>query len=319
MTKPTTITHRSAGWARAAALSCCMALSCSQDAQPPQMQSPVQPVAVDWKAVEAALGKPGSAQPGNVYKFGLPRTDLMVQVGSVQVKPTLALGAWLAFQPMATDTRVMGDLVLLEDEVNPVLSKLQEGGIEQTAIHNHVFGEQPRIVYMHVEGHGDAVQLASAARAALLLSKTPIDPGTGSPPPPPIDLDTAQLDAIIGVAGKNNGGVYQFTVPRAGAILMDDLEVPTSMGAGTALNFQATGGGQAAITGDFVLQASEVNPVIRALRAANISLTALHSHMLIESPRLFFMHFWAVGDGLTLARGLRTALDQTASLTSPAK
>jgi hypothetical protein len=282
------------------------------------MQQQMQPVSVDWKAVEGALGKSGSMQPNNVYKFGLPRSDLMVQVGTTQIKPTLALGSWLAFQPMATETRVMGDLVLLEDEVNPVLSKLQEGGIEQTAIHNHVFSETPRIMYMHVEGHGDAVKLATAARAALLLSKTPIDSGSVGPPQT-IDLDTAQLDGIIGVMGKNNGGVYQFTVPRSEKIMMDDMEVTTAMGVGTALNFQATGGGQAAITGDFVMQASEVNSVIRALRAANISVTALHSHMLTENPRLFFMHFWAVGDGLTLARGLRSALDKTASVTAPTK
>lgn len=289
-----------------------LALSCAHDMQQ------VPPVVVDWKAVEQALGKPGSAQPGDVYKFGLPRTDLMVQVGTVTIKPTLALGSWLAFKPMPVHTMLMGDLVLLEDEVTPVLSKLQESGIEQTAMHNHVFGETPRVVYMHIEAHGDAVQLAAAVRAALQQSRTPIDPGGGSPPPA-IDLDTAQLDQIIGVAGKNNGGVYQFTVPRSEKITMADMEIPTSMGLGTALNFQPTGGGKAAITGDFVLRANEVNPVIRALRAANIAVTALHSHMLTEDPRLFFMHFWAVDDAVGLARGLRAAINETASVTAPSK
>lgn len=272
------------------------------------------PVAVDWKAVEQALGKPGSAQPGEVYKFGLPRTDLTVQVGAVKLKPTLALGSWLAFKPMPGHTMLMGDLVLLEDEIIPVLSKLQEAGIEQTGIHNHLLGETPRIMYMHIEGHGDAVRLAAAVRTALQQSKTPIGPGSGGPPPV-IDLDTAKLDQIIGVAGQNNSGVYQFTVPRAEKITMADMELPVSMGLGTALNFQPLGGGRAAITGDFVLRANEVNPVIRALRAANIAVTALHNHMLTEEPRLFFMHFWAVDDAVALARGLRTAIDQTASLT----
>jgi hypothetical protein len=289
-----------------------LAMSCAHDMQ----QLP--PVAVDWKAVEQALGKPGSAQPGDVYKFGLPRTDLTVQVGAVTIKPTLALGAWLAFKPMPEHTMLMGDLVLLEDEVTPVLSKLQEAGIEQSAMHNHVFGETPRIVYMHIEAHGNAVQLAAAVRTALQQSKTPIEPSGGGSPPA-IDLDTAQLDQIIGVTGKNNGGVYQFSVPRSEKITMADMEIPTSMGLGTALNFQPTGGGKAAITGDFVLRPTEVNPVIRALRAANIAVTALHSHMLTEEPRLFFMHFWAVDDAVTLARGLRAALDKTASMTGPAK
>lgn len=289
-----------------------LALSCAQGTQ----HAP--PVAVDWKAVEQALGKSGSAQPGDVYKFGLPRTDLTVQVGTVTIRPALALGSWLAFKPMPAHTMLMGDLVLLEDEVTPVLSKLQEGGIEQTAIHNHVFGEMPRIMYMHIEGRGNAVQLAAATRAALAQSKTPLDSGGGGPPPA-IDLDTAQLDQIIGVAGKNNGGVYQFTVPRSEKIMMADMEIPTAMGVGIALNFQPTGGGKAAITGDFVLRASEVNPVIRALRAANIAVTALHSHMLTEEPRLFFMHFWAVDDALALARGLRAALNQTASVTGQPK
>ncbi len=285
--------------------------ACAHQADSHQPDAP--PVAVDWKAVDAAIGKPGAMQPGDVYKFGLPRTDLMVTVGAVQLKPTLALGAWLAFKAMPHDTMVMGDLVLLEDEVNPVLTKLQEGGIEQTAMHNHVFSEQPRVVYMHVEGHGDAVKLATALRAGLLLSKTPITPPSGDPPPS-VDLDTAQLDQIIGTAGKNNGGVYQFSVPRTEKITMDGMEIPPSMGLGTALNFQPTGSGKAAITGDFVLAPAEVNPVIRALRKNNILVTALHSHMLTEEPRLFFMHFWAVDDALMLARGLREALDQTASV-----
>lgn len=289
-----------------------LSVSCAHEMQ----QLP--PVAVDWKAVEQALGKPGSAQPGNVYKFGLPRTDLTVQVGMVTIKPTLALGSWLAFKPMPAHTMLMGDLVLLEEEVTPVLSTLQAAGIEQTAIHNHVFGETPRIVYMHIEAHGDATQLAATVRAALQQSKTPIEPSGGGSPPG-LDLDTAQLDQIIGVAGKNNGGVYQFTVPRTEKITMADMEIPSSMGLGTALNFQPTGGGKAAITGDFVLRADEVNPVIRALRAANIAVTALHSHMLTEEPRLFFMHFWAVDDAVSLARGLRAALDKTASTMGASK
>lgn len=303
------------GCARTSALWSSLALGlsvgCAQQAATQQPDAP--PVTVDWKAVDAAIGKPGAMQPGDVYKFGLPRSDLVVKVGDVQLRPTLALGAWLAFKAMPHDTMVMGDLVLLEEEVNPVLTTLQAGGIEQTAMHNHVFSEQPRVVYMHVEGHGDAVKLATALHDGLLQSKTPIMPPSGDPPPS-IDLDTAQLDSIVGAQGKNNGGVYQFSVARSEKITMDGMEIPPSLGLGTALNFQPTGMGKAAITGDFVLRASEVNPVIRALRKNNIAVTALHSHMLTEEPRLFFMHFWAVDDALTLAHGLREALDQTGSV-----
>jgi hypothetical protein len=207
----------------------------------------------------------------------------------------------------------MGDLVLAEDEVGPVMMKLQQGGIEQTALHNHVLGESPRVMYMHIGGHGDAVKLAGAIHDALALTGTPFGAPSGAPPAQDIGLDTKQIDQRLGFAGKVNGGVYQFGIPRGEKITQDGMEVPPSMGTATAINFQPTGGGKAAITGDFVLLASEVNPVIRALRAGGIEVTALHSHMLNEEPRLFFMHFWANDDAAKLARGLRAALDATNS------
>lgn len=278
----------------------------------------------DWKGVEQAIGKAGSIQPGDVYKISLPRSDLQVVVEGVQLKPALALGSWLAFKKMGNEAMVMGDLVLTEDEVLPVLTKLQEGGIEQSALHNHVLDESPRIMYMHINGHGDAVKLAQAIHAALILSRTPLNASvnTGAPHNQDLEFDIKQLDQIIGFNGKANGGVYQFSVPRAEKIIETgamNIEVPPAMGVATALNFQPTGGGKAAITGDFVLTADEVNPVIRALRANGIAVTALHSHMLTESPRLFFMHFWANDDALKLARGLRAALDKTNSLKNSAK
>jgi len=263
-----------------------------------------------WKDVELAMGRSGSMQPGDVYKFSLPRSDMHVTVRGVEVKPALALGSWVAFKKMASgDVMVMGDLVLAEDEVTPVLTKLQQGGIEQTAIHNHVLGESPRVMYMHIGGHGDAVKLAQAIHNAIALTKTPA-PTPSSNPPKEIGIDTSQIDKILGRQGKINGGVYQFTVPRAEKIMDQGMEVPPSMGTATAVNFQSTGGGEAAITGDFVMIASEVNPVIRALRDNGIEVTALHSHMLMEEPRLFFMHFWANDDPLKLARGIRAALDK---------
>ncbi len=268
--------------------------------------------ATDWKAVGQALGKEGSMQPGDVYKVSLPRGDLQVTAGGVQVKPALALGSWVAFKQMGNTAMVMGDLVLTEDEVTPVMTKLQEGGVMQTALHNHVLHESPRVMYMHIGAHGDAVKIAKAIHDALALSKTPF----AAPAAPPaggdqnIGVDTKQLDQIMGLTGKVNGGVYQFSVPRAEQVSDDGMEVPPSMGVATAINFQPTGGGKAAITGDFVLIAGEVNPVIKALRDNGIEVTALHSHMLTESPRLFFMHFWANDDAQKLARGLRAALDK---------
>ena len=277
-----------------------------------------QPAQFDWKPVEQAIGKSGTIQPDGVCKIGLPRTDLHVKVGDVEVKPTLGLGSWIAFRKMAVETMVMGDLVLTEDEVAPVMQKLQEGAIEITALHNHLLNETPRVMYMHIDGHGDAVKLAQAIHAALALTKTPL---TSSAPPQQagqIDLDTKQLDQVLGRTGKINGGVYQFAVARAEKIAEGEMAngaeaIPTSMGLATAINFQPTGSGRAAITGDFVLLASEVNPVIATLRANGIAVTALHSHMLDDSPHLFFMHFWANDDALKLARGLRAALDKTNS------
>src|SRR5215207_7292864 len=282
-------------------------------------QGPLQPAnaqqqagAADWKPVGQALGREGSMQPGDVYKVSLPRSDLRVTAGGVQLKPALALGSWVAFKRMGDAAMVMGDLVLTEDEVTPVMTKLQEGGVEQTALHNHVLHESPRVMYMHIGAHGDAVKIAKAIHDALALSKTPFAAPASAPASSEQDLgiDIKQLDQIMGQSGKVNGGVYQFSVPRAEAVTDGGMEVPPSMGLATAINYQPTGGGKAAITGDFVLTASEVNPVIRALRENRIEVTALHSHMLTEQPRLFFMHFWANDDAQKLARGLRAALDK---------
>ena len=280
--------------------------------------SAAQPGPFDWKPIEQAIGKAGALQPDGVYKIGLPRTDLHVKVGDVEVKPTLALGSWIAFRKMAAESMVMGDLVLTEDEVGSVMGKLQEGGIEVAALHNHLLTENPRVMYMHISAHGDALKLARAIHDALALTKTPLAPPAAAAQPEQIDLDTKQIDQILGHAGKINGGVYQVAVARAERIFEGEESrgaepIPYSMGLATAINFQPTGSGRAAITGDFVLVGDEVNPVIAALRQNGIAVTALHSHMLDESPRLFFMHFWANDDALKLARGLRAALDKTNS------
>jgi hypothetical protein len=266
----------------------------------------------DWKAVDSALGRTGQDQPDGTHKFSMPRSDLHVTVDGVQVKAGLALGSWLAFRKMGNDVEAMGDLVLTEDEVAAVMQKLVASGIDITALHNHLLHESPHVMYMHIHGHGDATKLATEIRDVLAATKTP-PPSTAAPTSPDLGFDTKQIDSILGRNGKNNNGVYQVAVPRDEKVSDDGTPIPNSMGLATALNFQPTGGGKAAITGDFVLIGREVNPVIKALLSGGIAVTAVHSHMLGEQPRLFFMHFWANDDAIKLAKGLRAALDQTNS------
>ncbi|HEY3056322.1 MAG TPA: DUF1259 domain-containing protein [Thermoanaerobaculia bacterium] len=257
----------------------------------------------DLTDIDKILGREGSAQPGGVRKYSFPRTDMAVTVDGIALRPALALGSWAAFK----GSMVMGDLVLAENEVNDVISALQAGGIEQTAVHNHLLNESPRVAYMHFEGHGNPSSLARTLRNALEKTKTPLTPSPQAQAS--IDLPLADLDRILGVSGKANGIVDQFSIPRAEKIMEGGMEIPPAMGVATAINFQPTGSGRAVVTGDFVMTAGEVNGVIRALRRGGINITALHSHMLREKPRLFFMHFWGNDDAIALAKTLRSALD----------
>jgi hypothetical protein len=272
---------------------------------------------IDWQKVDDAFGRK-PAVSGDVHRYGFPRTDLTVTLDGVTIKPALALGGWVAFKPMHGGAMVMGDLVLLESEINPVMLKMIEGGLDITAVHNHLLRASPATFYMHIGGHGDPAKMATVIHDALAVSKTPLSMPAAAAPPPAVDLDTAQLDQIMGAKGQANGGVYQFNVPRRDAVTMDGMAMtpPAPLGAAIGINFQPSGAGKAAITGDFVLTKDEVNPVIRALRANGIDVTAVHSHMLDEQPRLFFLHFWAVDDAMKLAKGLRAALDKTASVKS---
>ena len=268
----------------------------------------------EWAAIDAALGRSGQTQPGNVYKFSMPRSDMRVVKNGISIAPGLALGSWLAFTKMGSEAMVMGDLVLSEDELEPVMLKLQQEGIQQTSIHNHLVGESPRVMYMHIEGHGDAVKLARSLAAALALTKTPAaTPKPAANTQPALGLDTAEVEKALASKGKVNGTILQFSIPRSEKITEDGVEIPPAMGTATAINFQPTGGGKAAISGDFVLLATEVNPVIRALREHGIEVEAVHNHMLFEQPHLYFMHFWANDDAVKLAQGVRAALDQTNS------
>jgi len=268
----------------------------------------------NWIAVQQAIGRPGQLQPGDVIKFGMPRRDLHVIVGITTLKPALALGSWVAFKETRRGAMVMGDLVLTEDELGPVMAKLQEDGIEISAVHNHLIGESPRLIYMHIASHGDQVKMAQGLHDALGLTKTPgPDTAAATQGQPLQGIDQKKIEDLLGLSGQVNGGVLQFSEPRAEVITDHATIIPAAMGVATAINFQPTDSGRAAITGDFVLLAKEVNPVIKALSGNGIAVTAIHSHMLNEQPRLFFMHFWANDDALKLAKGLRMALDLTNS------
>jgi hypothetical protein len=269
----------------------------------------------DWhRTVDDVLGKAGAEQPGGVWRVSLPRTDLKVTLDGVAIRPGFALGSWLAFQPHDRELMVMGDLVLLETEVAPVMRRLAQDGFEVTALHNHLLRAQPATMYLHVGGHGDARYLATALRAALQETATPLQGAAAPAAESGINgLDTAAFAQALGRQGRAAGGVYSVSVPRAEPLRESGMEVPPAMGSATAINLQAVGNGKGAVTGDFVLTAEEVVPVQRALVGSGIEVTAIHNHMLADQPRIFFMHFWGVDDAEKLGRGLRAALDRTNS------
>jgi len=300
-------------------LSSAVALAASRITTQTAPLASAQEHGADWQAVEQALGKTGQLMEGDVFRIGMPRSDLTVTVKEVPILPAFALGSYAAFRqvgPSASDTMVMGDLVLLDAEVNPVMSGLFAVGLSITGVHNHLNEMTPHVMYLHYMGQGKATSLGQKLRKALSASATPLgQQGMGTPQPaatPTTELPTTQLDEILGRQGKvANGGVVQFSVPRAETITEGDVELLPAQGIATVLNIQPIAGGQAATTGDFVLLADEVNPVARALREHGIDVTALHNHHLTEDPRLFYMHFFATGDPADLARGLRAALHLT--------
>lgn len=273
------------------------------------LSAPVALAETDWSQVDAAIGKK-PAVLGAVHKYGLPRSDLHVTVDDVTIKPGLALGGWIAFEPSGHGPMMMGDLVLTETEVRPVMRSLLANGVEVTALHNHLLRATPATFYMHVGAHGDPVKLAKVVREALAETKTPFE-AAASPTgePPKLGFDTTQVDETLGFQGKNNGGVYQFSIPRAEQQKANGVTVAPAMGVANAINFQPTGDGKAAITGDFVATAKEVEPLLKALQSNGVEVTALHNHMLDDEPRLFFVHFWANDDAVKLARALRAGLD----------
>jgi len=259
-------------------------------------------------AVSRILEQDGKTLPGDVVRYSWPRRDLSVTIGPVRVQPALALGSWAAFHAQMT----MGDLVLLESEVNPVVRALQAGGFEILAVHNHLLSESPHVLYVHFMGKGAPAALAKTLAEALKNSKTPM---LASPPLPPGPGETNLLDEFqtaLGRKGTMAGTVLQIGIPRAVPIIDGGMEIPPSMGMSESINVEVAGG-RIATTGDFVLVADEVNPVLRELQSHGIEVTALHSHMLRETPRLFFMHFWGVGAPGAVGEGLKAALARVAT------
>ena len=271
---------------------------------------PAAPAGLDTAAIDKAIGRSGQAMPGDVYRVAFPRSDLKVSVGTVSVLPGMALGSWAAFKAAGPSAVVHGDLVLLDSEINPVISTLQEHDFEITAVHNHLLNESPSVMYVHYWGRGNAAMLAQAVRDALGQSATPIATPTAPAAPAATTLPADDIQEAIGLRGTVTNGVLSLAQPRPETIQMMGVTLPPSMGMATSINFQSTSPGKVAATGDFVMVADEVNKVARALRANDISITALHNHMLHGTPELYFMHFWAEGDPKAVATGLKAALAQ---------
>lgn len=263
---------------------------------------------IDWSRVDAAVGKE-AAIIGTVHKYGFPRQDLHVTLDGVEVKPGLALGGWIAFEQIGRESMMMGDLVVTEAEAQGVMRALLASGVQVSGVHNHLLRATPATLYMHVSAYGDPVELGRALRAALAETKTPVAAPRSAPQTVKLGFDAAQLDAVLGAKGKNNGGVYQFSIPRLDEIRVGGMAMPPAMGLATALNFEPTGEGKAAISGDFVVLGKEVTPLLKALQSNGVEVTALHNHMLNDEPRMFFVHFWAHDDAVRLAHALRAGLD----------
>ena len=277
-------------------------------ATPVFAQSNVQRLNTD--GIAKAMGREGDLT-GEMYKVSFPRSDLAVKVNNVAIKPALSLIAWAGFIKSGSTAITYGDLVLLEDEINPVISKLEEGGVEVSALHNHLLHETPRIMYIHFVGRGDEVEMAKGIREALALTKTPL---VSSPSRPETKPEIAtEIERIIGYQGSMGGDVFHITVPRNEVHVMTmGTMLPGSMGMNTPFNFQLDGK-NAAISGDFMLLPHELNPVIKELRASGIEVASIHNHLLDNQPPMVFMHFWAYGDAISLAKGLKAALDRVGS------
>ena len=264
----------------------------------------------DSSKLEKIMGKKGIVKD-NIVRFNFPRTDLDVKVGDITIEPAFALTTWVAFQTMMKTSMVMGDLVLLENEALKVIPSLISSGIHVTAIHNHLLTEKPKIIDSHIEAVGNAEQLCEKIKNILSLTNTPLTNSSQSNNN--IEIDWSNVEKTIGYTGNKNGNIISFGIPRKETIKENKMILPPIMGTAISINFQKVGD-SAIVTGDFVLLAKEVEPVEDALTKAGIVVTALHTHMITEQPKLYFMHFWANSDPVKLADGLKTAIMETNSV-----
>jgi hypothetical protein len=270
-----------------------------------------------WAPLDRILGQAGRERAGGVHHYTWLRTDLHVTVRGVPVEPALALESSAAFQATGNgdETVAMGDLVLLGEEVNPVVAELQSNGIEILAIHGHLIDEMPRLQYVHFRARGEASTLAHALITTLGLTRTPLTTAVARTPPKPAETDAKvfeTIESVLGRKGSLSGRVLQVAILHAGRVEESGMEVPPGMGMAISMNFEVVGS-RAATAGEFLLVADEVNPVVRELQSHGLSVTALHSLMLRDEPRLFFLHFWAVGPPDRIAEGLKAALERVAT------
>jgi hypothetical protein len=267
---------------------------------------------LDTARIEQLTGAKGKVdRSANVFKVSVPRSDLAVTVGGVKLTPPSGLTSWAAFEPADSGLTVMGDMVLTEDQVNPVMSTALDNGLEVTALHNHFLGESPRVMFMHIGGSGSLQSIAEAVGKVFARMK---QPGVAIPSaqidPAHSQLDADTIAAYLGHHGDLSGGVYKVTIGRTAQ--MHGHPIGSTMGVNTWAAFSGTND-QAVVDGDFAMLESELQPVLKALRHADIQIVAIHQHMTGETPRIMFLHYWGIGRAADLARGLRAALDQTSA------
>jgi hypothetical protein len=288
----------------AVAVTCLMALSSGVQAQE---------VPAEYQQVLTSLGRQGDYK-ANVLKINIPRNDISVTVAGVKTPTPFGFGGWLAMTKSTDGNDVMmGDLVLTQDEVNPVMTALLDNGIEVTALHNHFFWDEPRMFFMHVHGHGKPMDLARQAKPALdLIGKNTPKPTTPAAPAPAAGtaLDTAKLAQIVGVQGEQSGAVYKITIGRDNLGLTDmGAPITSRMGLNTWAAFVGSNQ-QAAVAGDVAMLANEVTPVLKALRKNGLDVVAIHHHMVDTRPAIYFLHYWGTGPADKLATGVRAAVNE---------
>lgn len=257
----------------------------------------------DWSRIQKIFKQKG-IQQGNTIRINFARTDLKEKINGITIDSNLALGGYVAFTPMQDHAMMMCTMVLLQKEVAPVIEKLIANNIEITGMHNHLCGEDPKIVFLHCTGHGNAVKLAKGFKSALDKTKTPMSQKTVYPK---CDINWQNVESILGFKGKKEGKLIFFSIPRADKVYQMDAEMSLPMGVGETINMQKVGN-KAISIGDFVVTAPEVNPVLKALTDNGLRVTSIHNHMLDENPRTFCLHYWGYDNPDKLAKGLKAAL-----------